>query len=243
MAIEDTDPWIEPWVGRARPARLATDDSGLEGASDRGTVSGEYPTGVRFEQACAAPERDRQMWAETIWRFVSRTSLVHGHYTPTPSPDHYLFRERGGVVFLGFGPLQRMSPRELHRARLLHAAAVHGSEREFVERVGALLQPRSCPIRELAITFTRLCFQPLLRRPSRISRTFAALLESMRQTVDVPCTRRDERCMGTADVLFVAQLQCAFYSVLARLDVAVDYADVERAFWPDVDAAIRTPCR
>lgn len=250
MASENRDSRI----GRARGGGLATgvpsaegaapDVGELEGAaSERGWVSGEYPTGMRFEDACAAPEADRRLWAETIWRFVSRTSLVHGHYTPTPRPDHYLFRERGGVVFLGFGPLQRMNARELHRARLLHGVAIHGSEREFIDRVGYLLQPRSCPIRELAITFTRLCFQPLLRRPSRISREFVGLVESMRQTVDVPCSRRDERCAGTADVLLVAQLQCTFYSVLARLDVAVDYAAIEHDFWPDVDAAIRTPCR
>jgi len=35
------------------------------------------------------------------------------------------------------------------------------------------------------------------------------------------------------DMLFVNRLQFGFYSVLARLDVEVDYASVERAFIPD----------
>jgi len=38
------------------------------------------------------------------------------------------------------------------------------------------------------------------------------------------------------DMLFVNRLQFGFYSVLARLDVEVDYAAVERAFLSEARA-------
>ena len=40
----------------------------------------------------------------------------------------------------------------------------------------------------------------------------------------------DEFFSMPPDMLFVNRLQFGFYSVLARLDVEVDYAAVERAF-------------
>ena len=38
-------------------------------------------------------------------------------------------------------------------------------------------------------------------------------------------------------MLFMNRLQFGFYSVLARLDVEVDYADAERAIQAEIDAA------
>ena len=43
------------------------------------------------------------------------------------------------------------------------------------------------------------------------------------------------------DMLFVNRLQFGFYSVLARLDVEVDYAAVERAFLAAASGAPRAP--
>ncbi len=43
------------------------------------------------------------------------------------------------------------------------------------------------------------------------------------------------------DMLFVNRLQFGFYSVLARLDVEVDYAAVERAFLAAPIAGPRAP--
>jgi len=40
-------------------------------------------------------------------------------------------------------------------------------------------------------------------------------------------------------MVFMNRVQFGLYSVLARLDVEVDYAQLERDFWPEVEHSIR----
>jgi hypothetical protein len=85
---------------------------------------------------------------------------------------------------------------------------------------------------ELAVRYTRECFRPLFESPYRITKPFAAgLVDGMRDMAIVARKIRDDEFFTMPpEMLFVNRLQFGFYSVLARLDVQVDYASVERAF-------------
>ena len=70
--------------------------------------------------------------------------------------------------------------------------------------------------------------------PLRISQTrpFAAGLvdEMRRMALDTRAVPDDEFFTAPTDMVFMNRLQFGFYSVLARLDVPVDYRAVEREF-------------
>ena len=68
----------------------------------------------------------------------------------------------------------------------------------------------------------------------RMTRPFATkLVEQFKETgVKVRKLKDDEISPMPADFFFMNRLQFGFYSVLARLDVEVDYSAVERAFLP-----------
>jgi hypothetical protein len=90
-------------------------------------------------------------------------------------------------------------------------------------------------LEDLAFAYTRLCFEPLFASPYRITREYAASLVTEMKTMAMAARKVPEHEMFTmpADMLFLNRLQFGFYSVLARLDVEVDYAALEKTFLPD----------
>jgi hypothetical protein len=88
------------------------------------------------------------------------------------------------------------------------------------------------PLSDLAVSYTRKCFSALFESPFHMTKPFAAdLVDGMREMAVLARKLPEEQFFTMpAEMLFVNRLQFGFYSVLARLDVEVDYAAVEGAF-------------
>ena len=193
-----------------------------------------FARGRSFDEACAASREERTRWAETMWRYVFRGTLVGGVLNADPHPGNYVFQEDGGVAFLDYGCVQTMSVERREKARRTHRAAVAGDDRAFAEAVRHMVDARPGRLGDLAVTYTRRCFQPLFASPYVVTRSWAASLvggmKEMAQTAkSVPM---DEFFDMPPDMIFFNRLQFGFYSVLARLDVEVDYRREERTFLP-----------
>src|SRR5262249_16006928 len=71
--------------------------------STRRVVTSELADGARFAELAGWPQAERDMAAETIYRFVFR-SLYEAHaFNGDPHPGNYLFHGGGRVTFLDFG--------------------------------------------------------------------------------------------------------------------------------------------
>ena len=80
--------------------------------------------------------------------------------------------------------------------------------------------------------YLRRCFEPLFVAPFRMTRDYArSLVEDFKEmsTAALKMDAAHAFAMPT-EILFMNRLQFGFYSVLARLDVAVNYAAVEAEF-------------
>lgn len=190
----------------------------------------DFMHGAPFDDACAATERDRRVWAETLWRFVFKGNLVHSHFNADPHPGNFMFRDGGQVVFLDFGCVQPIPEHNAKYARAIHRAAIAGDERAFAAGVAELLEAKPGKLLELAVAYTRKCFEPLFNSPYKITRPYAASLVDEMKSMALEARRAsdDEFFAMPEDMVFMNRLQFGFYSLLARLDVAVDYRDVER---------------
>jgi predicted unusual protein kinase regulating ubiquinone biosynthesis (AarF/ABC1/UbiB family) len=194
----------------------------------------ELVVGATFEEACAASEQERQAWAKTLWRFVFKGTLVGGMLNADPHPGNYVFQENGRVVFLDYGCIQRIGDRRAYAVGV-HRAALARDEAAFGRGVARMVASTPGPLEDLAVSYTRQCFIPLFSSPYRITKPFAAELVDRMRDMAVAARKVPDESFFTmpADMLFVNRLQFGFYSVLARLDVEVDYASVERAFIPE----------
>jgi predicted unusual protein kinase regulating ubiquinone biosynthesis (AarF/ABC1/UbiB family) len=200
--------------------------------SKKRVLTTELARGLDFDAACGASVEERRAWARTMWRFVFKGTLVGAMLNADPHPGNYIFQPDGCVTFLDYGCIQEMDDSRKERARATHFAALAGDEARFAKAVAAMVGSKPGKLEELAIAYTRKCFEPLFASPYRITRDYAAsLVEGMKDMSVVARKAKDDEFFNMPpDMLFVNRLQFGFYSVLARLDVDVDYASVEREF-------------
>ena len=201
--------------------------------SSRGVITTTFARGVGFDEACAASEDDRRAWGETLWRFVFTSLLSHGLFNADPHPGNYLFAEGGVVHFLDFGCTRDVAPHRMPDLRGAHLAAIEGRDDDFIDHACAMLdQPRDGEQRRMAREYLLACFEPLRARgPFKMTHAFARrLFDGMGENARfMASAKKGEVTPLPAEWLFFNRLQLGFYSVMARLDVAVDYAAIERA--------------
>ena len=198
----------------------------------------EFVLGDRLDDAATRSESERRAYAEALWRFVFKGNLVGGMFNADPHPGNYVFQPEGRIAFLDFGCVQPIHGGRLGPARALHKAAVERDEAGFAEQVRVIMETRGGLYEDLAIAYSRRCFEPLFASPYRISRDYVrALVTEIGQMKQVMFKKNGNFVPLPSGMLFMNRLQFGFYSVLARLDVEVDYAAVERAFMAGVAAA------
>jgi predicted unusual protein kinase regulating ubiquinone biosynthesis (AarF/ABC1/UbiB family) len=93
--------------------------------SRRRVLVSDWVDGMSFEQVAELPERDRDRFAEIVYRFFYVTAAELGVALGDPHPGNYLLRANGRVAFFDFGML-----RELPRDYLLREGEVLRSIRE-----------------------------------------------------------------------------------------------------------------
>ncbi len=206
----------------------------IASSSSRRVLTTELVQGLGFDEACAASVPERLAWAETMWRFVFKGNLVGGKFNADPHPGNYIFHDGGAVTFLDYGCVQDIPDDKLEKARLLHVSALDRDEPLFRARVSKLVDAKPGKLEKLAQDYTRACFAPIFDAPYRVTREYAASLVTDMAAMGKVALKIDASELFTmpADMVFINRLQFGFYSVLARLDVEVDYAAVERSFLP-----------
>ncbi len=199
--------------------------------SSRRVLTSALAKGVSLEDAAARSESDRRRDAETLWRFVFKGNLVLGMFNADPHPGNYLFGEDGQITFLDFGCCVPIVDDRLALARDLHLSALRRDEADFARCARRLLKTAPGLYEEHAVGYSRRCFEPLFAAPFTITRSWTSgLVDALRDMRKVILAKDTAFTPLPEGMLFMNRLQFGFYSVLARLDVEVDYAAVERAF-------------
>ncbi len=173
----------------------------------------------------------RRAYAEVLWRFVFTGNLVAGRFNADPHPGNYLFGEDGTVTFLDFGCVQPISEPHRSAAVRAHRAAMARDEPEFERAVKEMLGTRGGPYEKAVVEYSRELFQPLFSSPFHITRPYVAAAVRATQDLKAIMWKKNSGVVPIPKgMAFMNRLQFGFYSVLARLDVEVDYARIERAF-------------
>lgn len=199
--------------------------------SSRRVLCTELVSGSSLEVAATEAEPARRAYAETLWRFVFKGTLVGGRFNADPHPGNFLFQGDGRIAFLDFGCVQMLEPERCEKARALHGAAVRRHEFDFRDAAAALLQSRGGSYERVATAYVRRCFEPLFASPFHMSADYVAELVQGIGALKAEMFAKDKSfVMPPAGMAFMNRLQFGFYSVLARLDVTTDYATVEQRF-------------
>ncbi|HEX7452031.1 MAG TPA: AarF/ABC1/UbiB kinase family protein, partial [Polyangiaceae bacterium] len=139
-------------------------------------LTSEFVVGARLDDAAAQSESERRAYAEALWRFVFKGNLVGGMFNADPHPGNYVFQPEGRIAFLDFGCVQPIHGGRLSPARALHRAAVEKDEAAFAAQVRVIMETRGGLYEELAVAYSRRCFEPLFASPYRVSRDYVRTL-------------------------------------------------------------------
>jgi predicted unusual protein kinase regulating ubiquinone biosynthesis (AarF/ABC1/UbiB family) len=187
--------------------------------------------GLTLEEAGREPEPLRRTFAEVLWRFVFTGNLLGGRFNADPHPGNYIFHRDGSISFLDFGCVQLLDAAHVSEARAIHLAAIERDEPAFRHHTARLLGTRGGSYEQVALAFSRACFDPLFDSPFRIDRAYVASLAERTKDLKRQMLAKDGSFVQLPpNMVFLNRLQFGFYSVLARLDVQADYAAIERAF-------------
>src|SRR5690606_12489933 len=100
--------------------------------------------GVRFEVMATWDDDERNLAAETIYRFVFRSLYRLNAFNGDPHPGNYLFQPGGRVTFPDFGLVKHFTPPEIDTfGEMIRALVMDGDTaryRAIIERIG-LLRP------------------------------------------------------------------------------------------------------
>lgn len=196
--------------------------------SRKRVLTSDFVQGNTLDQVVDLPSERRRHYAEVMWRFVFRSNLVGGMFNADPHPGNYLFDD-DRVVFLDFGCVQPLDPSSRVAARTMHAAAIRGDETAFARGCAAMLATKGGAYEAAVVDYVRRCFEPLFTSPFLIDRQYVAAVVRHTQTLKGFAFKRDPSFVSVPPgLVFINRLQFGFYSVLARLAVAVDYAAIER---------------
>jgi predicted unusual protein kinase regulating ubiquinone biosynthesis (AarF/ABC1/UbiB family) len=199
--------------------------------SSRRVMTSEFVRGHDMSWAISRSEQERQAFAEDLWRFAYRSFLVGGHLNVDPHPGNYIFHEDRGITFLDFGCVEVMHEPRLGLARNMHAAARNRNERDWREAAARITETRPGPYQDALLDYLRKCFIPIFDSPYRIESVYVSeVVRGIREMSTHMLSRKSGFTAPPKGTLFLNRLQIGFYSVLAQLDVEVDYPAVERAF-------------
>jgi len=188
--------------------------------------------GQTLEEAGLGDEKTRRHFAETMWRFVFKGNLIGGMFNADPHPGNYIFQD-GKVVFLDFGCVQPIENDRLELARNIHRAAMNKDEATFRAVSKKILNTNGGTYERMATDYSLRCFEPLFKSPYHITRPYVVtLVEGVKQMKEAVLFKENGKFVQLPPgMLFINRLQFGFYSVLARLDVKVDYVAIERKFF------------
>jgi len=210
--------------------------------STRRVVTSELADGARFAELASWSQRERDLAAETIYRFVFRSLYEVRAFNGDPHPGTYLFHGDGRVTFLDYGLVKHFAPDELQplmqMARFLCVERDPEGFRRSLEQAG-FLQPEAPLSTEMIVDHLGV-FYDTIREPgprtiteqyaSAVVRRFFDLRSPVSQHMRVPST-----------YVILQRINLGLFGVLGQLSATADWRAIAEEIWPFVQGPPSTP--
>jgi predicted unusual protein kinase regulating ubiquinone biosynthesis (AarF/ABC1/UbiB family) len=202
----------------------------------------ELVVGSSWSELLTWDQRERDLAAEAIFRFVFRSLYRFKAFNGDPHPGNYLFHGDGRVTFLDFGLVKHFTDTELSTFEsMVKAAAIdhdHDGFRRIVEDAGLLKKHAPIDTIEAGEYFSHF-YQPVSE--DRVM-TWTSEYSSniVRHTFD-----RESPISQYATVpksfVFIQRINLGLYAILGELGATGNYRRVAEELWPMVNGGPSTP--
>src|SRR6266478_2553046 len=202
----------------------------------------ELVVGASFEDLLGWNQHERDMAAETINRFVSRSLYRLHAFNGDPHPGNYLFHGRGRVSFLDFGLTKHFSAEDLEPlADAVRYLVIENDGELFrasLERAGFLRPGAPVPTEAVVDRFG--LFYATVRRDAPMTITPAYASAIVRRFFDARGPLAPYSDVPRAYVV-LQRINLGLYAVLGSLRATANWRRIAEEIWPFVNAPPSTP--
>ena len=205
-------------------------------------VTSELAVGARFTELAQWPQAERDLAAETIYRFVFRSLYEVQAFNGDPHPGNYLFHGDGRVTFLDFGLVKHFTSDELRPLmQMARSLCVLGDPEEFRRSmVSAGFLRGDAPLTTEQVVDHLAVFYATIREPgpltirpdysSAVVRRFFDVRSPVAQYVAIP-----------RSYVVLQRINFGMFAVLGDLSATADWRSIAEEIWPFVRGPASTP--
>jgi predicted unusual protein kinase regulating ubiquinone biosynthesis (AarF/ABC1/UbiB family) len=210
--------------------------------STRRVVTSELATGARFAGLATWSQAERDLAAETIYRFVFRSLYEVRAFNGDPHPGNYLFHGGGQVTFLDFGLVKHFTPAELRPLMQLarHLCIENDPEafRRSLEDAG-FLRP-DAPLSTETIVDHLGVFYATIRKHEVLTITEEYASAVVRRFFDVRNPVAAYVSIPTSYVV-LQRINLGLFALLGQLSATANWRAIAEEIWPFVRGPASTP--
>lgn len=210
--------------------------------STRRVVTSDLATGARFSELATWPQHERNLAAETIYRFVFRSLYDMRAFNGDPHPGNYLFHPGGRVTFLDYGLVKHFTADELRplmdMARDLCVENDPEAFRRSLEDAG-FLQP-GAPLGTDVIVDHLAVFYDTIRKPGELTITGDYASTVVRRFFDVRSPIAPYAQVPRSYVI-LQRINLGVFAILGELTATADWRAIAEEIWPFVQGPPSTP--
>jgi predicted unusual protein kinase regulating ubiquinone biosynthesis (AarF/ABC1/UbiB family) len=210
--------------------------------STRRVVTSELADGARFAELAGWSQAERDLAAETIYRFVFR-SLYEAHaFNGDPHPGNYLFHGGGRVTFLDFGLVKYFTEEELKPlVAMVRDLCVEGNPEAFrraMEEAGFLMPGAPLPT-DMIVDHMAVFYDTVRERGPRtmtgsyataVTRRFFDFRSPLAAYVQIP-----------RSYVILQRINLGLFALLGELSATADWRGIAEEIWPFVQGPPTTP--
>ena len=205
----------------------------------------ELAEGVHWNDLAGWTEDERNLAAETLYRFVFGSLYQLSAFNGDPHPGNYLFRPGGQITFLDFGLVKHFTAHELSHFEAMIRPMVLDPDpakfREAIERIG-LLNPGE-PFTDDEVTAYFGHFYEFMIEDAPFTMTPEYASETVRRYFDQRGPYGE--IMKTANLppsfVIIQRINLGLYALFGELHATLNFRRLAEETWPWVSAAPSTP--
>ncbi len=214
----------------------------IDELSTRRVVTSELADGARFAELAQWSQRERDLAAETIYRFTFRSLYDLRAFNGDPHPGNYLFHGGGRVTFLDFGLVKHFSAEELRPLvdMVRYLCVVQDPEGFRAAMVDAGFLLPDAPLSTEVVVEHMAVFYDTVRRPgqrtitgdyaSAVVRRFFDVRSPLAQWVSVP-----------RSYVILQRINLGLFAILGELTATADWRGIAEEIWPFIQGPPSTP--
>jgi predicted unusual protein kinase regulating ubiquinone biosynthesis (AarF/ABC1/UbiB family) len=214
----------------------------IESLSGARVLTTELATGSHLDAVKQWSQDERDLAAETVFRFVFRSLYRLHAFNGDPHPGNYLFRPGGHVTFLDFGMVRRFDDDELASFMELISAMVlwHDPVRFRAELVHSGFIPADAPATDAEIVDYFSGFYEIVRNTEPYTFTAEYASSIVRRTFDLSSPIAQYATVPKAYVI-IQRINLGLYAILGSLNATRAWRHISEELWPMTNGAPSTP--